>query len=38
MKGEVQTALTHCPCAAVPGPAPPAFVGEYYYCEVGNNG
>jgi len=28
---------SNCPCAAVPGPAPPAFVGEHYYCEAGNN-
>ena len=27
-----------CPCAAVPGPSPPAFVGEHYYCESGNIG
>jgi len=27
-----------CPCAAVPGPAPPSFVGEHYYCESGNTG
>ena len=26
------------PCAAVPGPAPPSFVGENYYCESGNRG
>ena len=29
---------SNCPCAAVPGPAPPSFVGEHYYCESGNNG
>ena len=29
---------SNCPCAPTPGPAPPAFVGEYYYCESGNNG
>ncbi|XP_065896136.1 uncharacterized protein [Dysidea avara] len=28
----------NCPCAAVPGPTPPSFVGEYYYCESGNTG
>jgi len=28
----------NCPCAAVPGPAPPSFVGEHYYCESGNTG
>ena len=27
-----------CPCAAVPGPVPPSFVGEHYYCESGNTG
>ena len=29
---------SNCPCAAVPGPAPPSFVGENYYCESGNRG
>ena len=29
---------SNCPCSAIPGPAPPAFVGEHYYCESGNNG
>ena len=24
-----------CPCAAIPGPAPPSFVGKSYYCESG---
>ena len=24
-----------CPCAAIPGPAPPSFVGNNYYCESG---
>ena len=28
----------NCPCAVVPGPAPPSFVGEHYYCESGNRG
>ena len=27
-----------CPCAVVPGPSPPSFVGEHYYCESGNTG
>ena len=31
-------ATSNCPCAAVPGPAPPSFVGENYYCESGNKG
>ena len=31
-------ATSNCPCAAVPGPAPPSFVGEHYYCESGNRG
>ena len=26
-----------CPCAVVPGPSPPSFVGENYYCQSGNN-
>ena len=25
----------NCPCATTPGPAPPAFVGNDYYCESG---
>ena len=29
---------SNCPCSAIPGPAAPAFVGEHYYCESGNNG
>ena len=29
---------SNCPCAPIPGPSPPAFVGEHYYCESGNNG
>ena len=28
----------NCPCAATPGPDPPAFVGDYYYCESGDTG
>ena len=27
-----------CPCATHPGPSPPAFVGNDYYCESGNVG
>ena len=25
----------NCPCAAIPGPAPPSFVSSNYYCESG---
>ena len=28
----------NCPCAAIPGPDPPAFVGNHYYCESGDTG
>ena len=28
----------NCPCAAVPGIDPPAFVGHHYYCESGDTG
>jgi len=28
----------NCPCATHPGPPPPAFVGNDYYCESGNVG
>ena len=26
---------SNCPCAVIPGPAPPSFVGSNYYCEFG---
>ena len=28
----------NCPCAEYPGPDPPTFVQEHYYCESGNTG
>ena len=28
----------NCPCAAISGPDPPAFVGDNYYCESGDTG
>ena len=28
----------NCPCAKYPGPDPPAYVGNHYYCESGNTG
>ena len=28
----------NCPCATHPGPPPPAFVGNDYYCESGDVG
>ena len=28
----------NCPCATHPGPSPPAFVGNDYYCESGSGG
>ncbi|XP_065913690.1 uncharacterized protein [Dysidea avara] len=28
----------NCPCAKYPGPDPPSFVHDHYYCESGNNG
>ena len=28
----------NCPCAKHPGPDPPAYVGNHYYCESGNTG
>ena len=28
----------NCPCAKVPGPDPPTFIGNHYYCESGNTG
>jgi len=27
----------NCPCTVHPGPSPPSFVGEHYYCESGDN-
>ena len=29
---------SNCPCAKYPGPTPPSFVGDHYYCESGNTG
>ena len=29
---------SNCPCAKNPGPSPPSFVGNDYYCESGNTG
>ena len=31
-------ACCNCPCATFPGPSPPAFVGNHYYCESGDVG
>ena len=28
---------SNCPCAVHPGPSPPAFVGDHYYCESGRS-
>ena len=28
----------NCPCAKYPGPDPPMYVGNHYYCESGNTG
>ena len=28
----------NCPCATIPGPSPPAFIGNDYYCESGDVG
>lgn len=28
----------NCPCAQYPGPDPPSFVQQHYYCESGNTG
>ena len=28
----------NCPCAKYPGPNPPTYVGNHYYCESGNEG
>ena len=33
-----QNQADNCPCAKYPGRAPPAFVGNHYYCESGNTG
>ena len=29
---------SNCPCATHPGPSPPAFVGNDYYCKSGDVG
>ena len=31
-------AVSNCPCSVTPGPNPPSFVGEDYYCQSGNEG
>lgn len=28
--------FNNCPCAVTPGPNPPSFVGEHYYCQSGS--
>ena len=33
-----QLIFTRCPCASFPGPPPPTFVGDNYFCESGNSG
>ena len=30
--------LNNCPCAKYPGPDPPAYISNHYYCESGNTG
>ena len=27
--------MSNCPCAVIPGPTPPSYVGSNYYCESG---
>ena len=27
---------SNCPCAVLPGPDPPSFVGQHYYCQSGS--
>ena len=34
----VSYSSANCPCATVPGPNAPAFVGNNFYCESGNSG
>ena len=29
---------SNCPCSVTPGPDPPSFVGENYYCQSGSEG
>ena len=38
MSDDYNNPNSNCPCAAIPGPDPPAFVGDHYYCESGNTG
>ena len=33
-----QNYMSTCPCAKYPGPDPPMYVGNHYYCESGNTG
>ena len=34
----VDRSRSNCPCSVYPGQVPPSFVGEYYYCQSGNQG
>ena len=33
---EISSTLGDCPCNIPPGPQPPSFVGDHYFCESGN--
>ena len=36
--GNYNSGTSNCPCATNPGRSPPAFVGNSYYCELGDVG
>jgi len=38
LSDDFDNSTSNCPCAAFPGPPPPSFVGEHFYCESGNLG
>ena len=33
---DLSASNNNCPCAVTPGPDPPSFVGEHYYCQSGS--
>ena len=33
---ESSHSTSNCPCAVHPGPSPPSFVGDHFYCESGS--
>ena len=36
IRNDLPSNLTNCPCSEFPGPLPPSFVHDHYYCESGS--